>query len=1016
MANYVSLKDKKYAAKVEAFVGIRGNASAIIEARRTVSKLTVWEPWRREEQGDAKVLGITAKRVEDVVNCFNTTQIGNLDYLARPKFCVNYNVYGDLDRTPVLGENTNSIDISVHWTTGPVKVQLIPGLQRKVLLHDDIEHAAKVGHVAREALSKATGWSRQGLYNLTADEFNSLLYAIGTCVGGSSKLTRLVKGMLLYLDALDEGRLDLDLHTLRGISFTEGDIAREARRDNQAYIYNSAPGFQPHELVLTAMASAYPPQGRASHVTIPADANEIVMVARGTLTAGRIQLRLTAANILTSVNRYANDTDCANDLHAALMIAASLRQNRYFTHAKLPKVTSFMDLLGPCVRNTGKNQLRPQMSRELSISLGRLHQMISFAIAKDLATAAEMSASRRVPAEAHILEYMMRYAPTIRLMGAGLTGIPVVEGTEELDYITCTSPDELEDILGTSILEVLWLASRETRVCENGVFYELKKGCHDLTRSGGSMEVLREEMREAGTTATGFTLPQGRFFVEGVNLGNDGPYKRPARRRIKMPIDHAHECDTEMGRTVIRRRNGGVARRRPDSVTYQPPRQEPRTPEPFRPRRQPEPSPESSPGDSIYEEAAESKSESPPPSYRPPVDSRSSSLESKHESEAALFDIEEGSEDADQSGAAELDVTAKSQQPAPSVGEMVKTGLTRESSSVPASPQRITTSLSRRGTSLTHKRGQSWTEIITSATNQQVRETKYTRKDVSVLFDSFSAQQFAEAAGIRVGDSEARCVEAIMHLRGKEPMPREIFARYGEKLLQHDGYEDDSSEMFVIIVQGELIGAWWEGDDVLRKRLVDRGGKGIIYIPKGRKMRDLTASMGVGDDSREAMALGRNWEGDVLKLKRYDWRYVIYSKSMIQFMESQGVTEDMQGMGGSLHARLVVWLANNQDFPLHQIRSLLDWVRDTSMAFVHYADAPVPRYDHDFVEFDYSGRPSSAVPREYLPGDSKYILLACQSVGKKRWVSQEALTKLLKEFNVPKHIKGRLEDNKYRTK
>ncbi|ACT79251.1 capsid protein [Cryphonectria nitschkei chrysovirus 1] len=569
MSHYVSNSEQKYSEREATFVAIRGTANAVINARAEADSLKVWEPSKGELQ-DNQVRTTTARRIEDIVSCFSTSQIGSLEFLSQPSFAVNYNVYGDLKREPVIGENTNSIGINVDWSVNDVNVRVIPGQLQKLVMHESLVAVGRNGIRSREEISKATGWSRQALQNLSADEANNLQYAINVACGGASKLTRLVKGMMLYLEVLKAGELTVKMRPLTHMNYTETDVAAAGRTSDRSYIYNSLPGAEMHELVLTCMASAYPRPGCVSNVSIPSDAPVNVMIARGTQVTTPLNRLLNPVMVMSSVCRYATDTDCGSQLHAALLIASSLSQNRYFECATLPKVVSYADMLMPAVTKTDSQSARPQVTQELVVSLGRLHQMVSFATVKDLATAAELSASKRVAADTHVLEYLSRHARVTRLMGMQLTGVPILEGTDELDYISGLTKEHLSAILGTSILEALWLCGHSASVCENGVFSALKRGKHDLTVGGGGIAVLHEEIREAGAVVTGFNLPQGQFFTEGVNLGRATPFKPPKRTRVKMPITHAHECEVSKGRTVVTRREGGITSKR--SSLLSPPR------------------------------------------------------------------------------------------------------------------------------------------------------------------------------------------------------------------------------------------------------------------------------------------------------------------------------------------------------------------------------------------------------------------------------------------------------------
>nr|WSP06970.1 CP [Gnomoniopsis castaneae chrysovirus 1] len=941
MANYVSAREKKYSEREATFVAVRGDAAAVKNARKEADALGVWEPSKGHNQ-DSLVRGVTARRIEDIVSSFNTTQIGSLDFLSADKFSVNYNVYGDLGRAPVLGENTNSIGIDVEWQVTDIKVKVRPGHLDKLTFHEDLVSVARNGIRSREAISKATGWSRQVLQNMSADDTNNLQYAITTACSGSNKLTRLVKGMLLFLETLEAGELDVHADALPSVSYTETDVAAAGRRHDQAYVYNSLPGFEMHEVILTCMVNAYPRPGVASHISIPSDAKQNVMVARGTVTQGMMRRRLNPAMVMSSVCRYASDTDCESKLHAALLIATSLKQNRYFERASLPKVVSFVDLMMPAVTKTDKSAFRPQVSHDLTVSLGRLHQMVSFGIVKDLATAAEMSSSQRVSAAAHVLEYLSRYSESARTMGLQMTGVPVLEGTEELDYMTGITEDQLSAILGTSILEALWLCGHSSAVCENGVMYMLKKGKHDLTRHGGAMEVLREEIREAGGVITGFNLPQGQFFVEGVNLGQPAPFKRRDRNRVSIPITHAHECDETIGRTVIARRNGGIGQKRISTIAS------PKTPPTFRPARRP-----ISPKPLVFPVSPVNTTSSLPP-YSP----------------VSAYDPAER-------------ISSQEELFSPEPAEQEQ-----------SSPQ-------------------AWQSVVSEMSGEVNKLTKYTPKDAELMVASPESQKLLVDAGVRLTQSEREQAERIYRLKGGNLVPtQEIMERWGKILLEIDGFEKDSRQMVTELVRRKMIGAWWL-DINMENMLRERGVGLIAYEPKSGKMKAMMEKAGHGDSTQKATSMRRDWEGDLEELDKRAWPAVVNSKPMTELMELLGIQDNDHGFGNNLRQGVVRWISLYPHVPTDHLYRVVPWARDTSVMGMAGLLGLPPQYDDSFIELDYRYRASSITTRKFDRADSKFLELASRP-GVERWVSQDMVSSLSKEFLVPSDMAEKLTKKGYR--
>ncbi|AZT88572.1 capsid protein [Beauveria bassiana chrysovirus 1] len=563
--NGLEYKHALYEKKVAAFNALRAGAAALAASRDKHKKLQVWAPnTHRGAEDQLEKQHLYGRDIGGVTHYFDNKVSSALDVICEDEFAIHYQIYGDIGRQAMYGNNNVGLFVHVRWDQLPISVGLYPGPLDRLLARDKLTAAAREGIPDRDQVAKATGWSRNDVRNLGDHEMAAFKGLLEQVRVGQSKLTRLVKGFLMLLECMERGEIDVLLGIQHTIVYGPQAVIGSHLHEGRAYVYNSRPSQPVHSAVLWRMCGAYPPPELAgSHINIPADGAHVFMVTEGGLVGNMGMVRLNPNLIYASMMTYAMDTGCTGYLQQALVIACSLQQNRYFSKVKLPRVVSVYDLMVPAFSQPMTKLDKPILSLPMAKSVGRLHQMLSFTAIRDNLTAAELSTTAGFDPEVSMRAYLKSQSLVVSRMSSFISELSLMEATSSMKIHDQLDVADFRDILSISIFEGLWLCQEARKTVSNGVIEALVRGVSDMSQDTTTYDVLTRELRLANVTFNDRDLPHGEFTVGWVNVTRLQSFKKvQKRRKVVRPIELVRECDfnprvREVGKRRARFRRGG---------------------------------------------------------------------------------------------------------------------------------------------------------------------------------------------------------------------------------------------------------------------------------------------------------------------------------------------------------------------------------------------------------------------------------------------------------------------------
>nr|WKU83719.1 capsid protein [Aspergillus terreus chrysovirus 1] len=538
---------KKYDEKTSLFKAVRSEGPAVKRATMRQRQFTTWDAATLEGAGtEVERVVRDAKDLAGMANYFHANYIGAMEYISQPQFRIGYHVYGDVDRDPVLGENTCSINYDLAWHKLEVEGELYTGVAKQVFASKLLEDIERSGLTYRDEVAKFTRWNRTDVQRLPNEDMRTLITLLKAVVVGQNKFTRLVKGFLLMFACMDTA--DGTLHVTRDVDQTilygPATVINAFRVPRRSYIWCSEPASDQYVATLLCMAEAYPPPCVGnSHVTVPADGDSVYLVADGQNTSPTIDCHLNPGAIYSSILRYANDVGVMDDIQGAMTCAASLFENRYFAKIGLPKVLSFCDLLIPGLEKpAGAGAPKPFVTAAQGRVIGRVHQMLGFMVAKDLISAAVMSTKPGFNPYDSIRSYLSAQEQVVSQMGYRYSDLSLLEITPQMLYLTRLSQDDCDDIASLPIFESLWLCDGAKKGVQNGVLQAIKTGVKDASDDTNTKDVLIDEMRKGGIVDRLQDLPTGRFTTEGCAVESMRCITPRKPRRLWQEVHRVFEC------------------------------------------------------------------------------------------------------------------------------------------------------------------------------------------------------------------------------------------------------------------------------------------------------------------------------------------------------------------------------------------------------------------------------------------------------------------------------------------
>nr|WPA89354.1 coat protein [Aspergillus ochraceopetaliformis chrysovirus 1] len=566
--------DKKYTEKASIFHSIRADASALNRAGRRRKQFVTWNAANLEGVNIEHETDVTESPIiEQLSSYFATRYVGGQEYICQDDFRLGYHVYGDLEREAMLGENTASINLDLTWEKLAVEVDLYPGIATSVVPNEKLQKIEDGGLQYRDEVAKFTRWNRNDVQRLNDEDMRVLMNLLHAVVTGQNKFTRLVKGFLVMLDCAEapNRRILVNRQVQRSIVYNPANVLGSFNVPDRAYLWCSEPGSEQYVATLLAMGEAYPPAFvQGSHVTVPADANEVFLVYDGQAGNPQLHTNITPESVYSSILRYAKDVGVMAELQSAMICACSLRENRYFNRMGLPKVMSLNDLLIPGLEvGLGNGSAKPFITKNQGRSIGRVHQLLSFMVCKDLISAAIYSTSAGLNAYDTIKTYLSTQEHLVGEMGFRYSDLGLLEATKPLRYLTRLDQDDCDDIASLSIFEALWLCGDAKVGVANGVLQAVRSGIKDTSDDTSSRDILLDELRKGGIVDRLDRLPTGRFTTEGSAIEAIASWQlRNPKRHWKhhemvFPCDHKPDARQVKRKERIRTKTISPRRRVP---------------------------------------------------------------------------------------------------------------------------------------------------------------------------------------------------------------------------------------------------------------------------------------------------------------------------------------------------------------------------------------------------------------------------------------------------------------------
>ncbi|APR73429.1 capsid protein [Isaria javanica chrysovirus 1] len=956
-------KQELNARKIAAFQALRSGAAALAAGREKNRTLKVWSPnTHRGAEDQFEKQSLYGRDIGGVAHYFDNKVSSALDIICEDEFAIHYQIFGDIGREAMFGNNNVGLFVHVKWEHLGIDVGLYPGPLDRLLARDKLTSAAREGIPDRDQVAKATGWNRnevRGLQDADMSAFKGLLEQVRV---GQSKLTRLVKGFLMLLECMERRHIDVVLQVQQTIVYGPQNVIQSFLADGRAYVYNSKPSQSVYSAVLWRMCEAYPPPELAgSHITIPSDGAHVVMVTEGQLTGNGGVVRLTPNLIYASMMTYAMDTGCTGHLQQALVIACSLQQNRYFSKVKLPKVVSVYDLMVPAFSQPTSKLDKPILSLPMARSVGRLHQMLAFTAIRDNLTAAELSTSAGFDPEVSMRAYLKSQGLIVSRMSSFISELSLLEATSSMKIHDQLDVADFRDLLSISVLEGLWLCQEAKKTVANGVIESLVRGVSDMSQETTTYDVLKRELRLANVAFRERDLPRGEFTVGWVSVTRLDSFKtiKPRKRTVK-PIELVRECDfnprlREIGRrrerfsrgkapvtpprgTQIpidrvkdrhiqshRRRSSSLSYGYSDAERFAGPSSEPELPELPRegassPRRSPSPLIEDLPfvGDSM----ASRRSELTLPEYRPRNDSKSSVTSSG-------------------------EAYARSQLAAEAAGKSA------------ASKEEIDNVVS-------DKSGQLTEDEVINGKLQEMTKGKFS-------------------------DKERRAITRLV----KDVGAVRILVASKDR---HQFLKSIEQMQLLINYKGDAL----PGNSTMAKEM-------NVLIEKGREKGE---GSGLVDQARQKRRL---WSGDVTALPTYAIKYIVNSESWETFLKGRGVDPnattrlDPKTTPTTLRQSIADKISTMPHARPSDVRLMAMWLEG---AYNDRFPSVLNRHDLDAIGepmvLEYRKNPSSVGPRDPDDSDSRWLVLASR-VNRKVF-DFDYLRMLCSNFIVPAGMRANLRE------
>jgi hypothetical protein len=548
------------------FNKVRDAGPALKRVKKDYDTIQTWTPGDGEFERTYLDKNLGGRDIGALCDYFNNYHIGALEHIVSKRFEIGYHIYGDITRQAMLGENTNSMRVPVTWDTLDVEVEVYRGEGLRLEQTALARTAAESGIRNRQDITKFTGWNPDITRNMGDARLAELQELLKVTAVNQNKFTRLVKGFLMFLYLKESGSTRVVKNIQNVILSGPMATLQSFGQPGRAYVHNSNPTSDAYSLTLSLMGEAFPPSFIQSHVTVPSDGEHVFLVACGGNVNPSVSIMLSHNMVLASIFRYASDVGVSSQLQGALIAACSLKENRYFSKIGLPAVVDYCDLLMSqfVIHDLQENQ-KTFLSGNMAVAVGRIHQMLCFATAKDVITSAECSTRSGYDWRGSVISFLSQQESRIARLGTYFTDIKIMDCVPEFKWLSYMDEADISDISSLSILESLWLCDRTKKISDNGSIMHLKCGMHDLTDAKDSLSVLKKEINTSGILLQLDKLPHGDFTVESSSIRTLSHRVPRQVNRIVQVVNMAVSCKVKLDQyvPVRKQRHGSDASSRP---------------------------------------------------------------------------------------------------------------------------------------------------------------------------------------------------------------------------------------------------------------------------------------------------------------------------------------------------------------------------------------------------------------------------------------------------------------------
>lgn len=454
----------------------------------------------------------------------------------------------------MLGENTQGLSVPVHWEKKDVEVKVQPMPNRTLPKKEIIGNVLSTGILDKSMLSKQMGFTVEDCKTLRESESHTLVSLFREAGSVQNKYTRLLKGCLIVQDCKRHGKMAVGGIHKHIVQYTPRGIAESANHGNRAYMFTHMPKSVYYNTMLVLMAGEYPTRySRCGDVFVPSDARENYLVTSEDIdsAAGFMMApSITAELALAAVIEYAVACQLTDELQSAMVTACSLLENRYLTQVSLPKVVSKCDLILPAFsfyaeKDTSIHQLGA-MTAEMSIMVGRLHQMSCLTVAKDTLTAAQMSSRADIDWMSTANSMVMEREGLLSNLGNHITDLPVLRMTPQLKWLTNLDQRDYHDILQVPVFESLWITGKAGLGVSGGALHLMKKGFANMESGNAYVDFFLRECKKAGVVPTHSQIPRGAYTIEGTSLSYQVWRPERVRTRKRVATQQSVPCNTRL--------------------------------------------------------------------------------------------------------------------------------------------------------------------------------------------------------------------------------------------------------------------------------------------------------------------------------------------------------------------------------------------------------------------------------------------------------------------------------------